>query len=108
MVREIDESWIDDAIDRYRRVDELTEEYTKAVASHRVTVHSPDGSIEIAVTATGEIIDIQLKGPLYNRNPVEFASELQAVVTNAAEAARWAREKLHGEVFGKLRSLGED
>ena len=27
---------------------------------------------------------------------------------NAGDAARWAREKLHGEVFGKLRTLGED
>jgi hypothetical protein len=29
------------------------------------------------------------------------------VVTNATEAARWAREKLHDEVFGAFRTLGE-
>jgi hypothetical protein len=26
-------------------------------------------------------------------------------VTSAAEAARWAREKLHAEVFGSFRTL---
>ena len=107
MAREIDESWIDDAIERHRRFEQLRGDYDKAVASHRVSVHSPDDSIEVVVTAAGDIADIKINGALHHRNPVEFARELQAVVTNAAEAARWAREKLHGEVFGKLHSLGE-
>jgi hypothetical protein len=107
MAREIDESWIDEAIDRHRRFEQLRREYDKAVASQLVTVHSPDDSIEIVVTAAGDITDVHLNGSLHHRNPVEFAREIQAVVTNAAEAARWAREKLHGEVFGKLHSLGE-
>jgi hypothetical protein len=107
MAREIDEAWIDEAIDRYRRIDQLRTDFDKAVASHFVSVHSPDDSIEIVVTAAGEIADVRIHGSLQHRNPVEFAREMQAVVTNAAEAARWAREKLHGEVFGKLRSLGE-
>lgn len=102
MAREIDESWIDEAIDRYRRFDQLRGEFDKAVASHTVSVHSPDGSIEVLVTAAGDIADIQIHGVLAHRNPVEFAREIRAVVTNAAEAARWARDKLHGEVFGKL------
>ena len=49
----------------------------------------------------GEITDVRIKGTLQHRNPAEFAREIQAVVTAAAEAARWAREKLHGEVFGR-------
>src|SRR3954451_21538611 len=108
MVREIDESWIDEAIERYKQFERLHDEYDKAVASHLVSVHSADDSIEVVVTAAGEITDIRIRGSLHHRNPAEFARELHEVVTNAAEAARWAREKLHGEVFGKLRPLGEN
>ena len=108
MGREIDESWIDDAIDRYRRLDQLRGEFDKAVAAHTVSVHSPDNSVEIVVSAAGEIADVRISGALHHRNPAEFAREIQAVVTAAADAARWAREKLHGEVFGKLHALGEE
>jgi hypothetical protein len=107
MAREIDEVWIDEAIDRYRRIDQLRIDFDKAVASHFVSVHSPDDSIEIVVTAAGEITDVRIHGSLHHRHPAEFAREMQAVVSTAAEAARWARDKLHGEIFGKLRSLGE-
>jgi hypothetical protein len=107
VAREIDEAWIDEAIDRHRHLDQLRAEFEKAVASHFVSVHSPDDSIEIIVSATGDITDVRIHGGLHQRNPTEFASEIQAVVTNAAQAARWAREKLQGEVFGKLRPLGE-
>src|ERR1700712_2083615 len=108
MAREIDEAWIDEAIDRYRRLDQLRGEFDKAVASHFVSVHSPDNSIEIVVAATGEITDVQIYGALQHRHPADLAREIQAVVTNAADAARWAREKLHDEIFGKLRSLGDN
>jgi hypothetical protein len=108
MAREIDEGWIDEAIERYQRLERLRNEFDKAVASHSVSVHSPDNSIEIVVSATGAITDVRIHGTLHHRNPAEFAREIQAVVTTAADAARWAREKLHGEVFGRHRSLGED
>jgi DNA-binding protein YbaB len=108
MGREIDESWIDDAIDRYRRLDQLRSEFDKAVAAHAVSVHSPDDSIEVVVGANGEITDVRIKGTLQHRDPAEFARQIQAAVTAAAAAARWAREKLHGEIFGKLHPLGED
>ena len=108
MAREIDEGWIDEAIDRYRRLDQLREKYEKAVAAHLVSVHSADDSIEVVVTAGGEIRDVRISGSLQLRTNLEFAGQLQTVVTSAAEAARWAREKLHGEIFGKLSSLGED
>jgi len=108
MSREIDESWIGEAIERYKQFEELQEEYGKTVASHLVSVHSADESIEVIVTAAGEITDIRIRGSLQNRNPAEFARELQEVVAGAAVAAREAREKLHGEFFGKLRSLGKD
>jgi DNA-binding protein YbaB len=105
--REIDEAWIEEAVDRYRQVDHLRAEFDKAVATHSVSVHSPDDSIEVVVTAEGAITDVRIHGGLRDRDPVGFAREIKAVVVNASEAARWAREKLHGEVFGQLRSLGE-
>jgi DNA-binding protein YbaB len=103
MAREIDEGWIDEAIDRYRRLDQLRAEFDKVVASHSVSVHSPDDTIEVVVTAAGEITDVRISGSLHQRSAAEFAREIQAVVTSAAEAARWARAKLHGEIFGKLK-----
>jgi hypothetical protein len=108
MAREIDEAWIDEAIERYQRLERLRAEFDKAVASHSVSVHSPDNSLEVVVTAAGAITDVRIHGTLHHRNPAEFAREIQAVVTAAADAARWAREKLHGEVFGTHRPLGED
>ena len=102
MAREIDEAWIDEAIDRYRRLDQLRAEFDKLVASHSVSVHSPDDSIEVVVTAAGEITDVRISGSLQHRSTAEFAREIQAVVTSAAEAARWARATLHAEIFGKL------
>ncbi|MGK5680392.1 YbaB/EbfC family nucleoid-associated protein [Actinoplanes sp. URMC 104] len=107
MAREIDEAWISEAIERHRRVEQLRGDYDRAVEAHRVSVHSPDDSIEVTVTASGEIADIRIHGELRHRQPAEFARELQATVASAAEAARWAREKLRDEIFGKLRSLGE-
>jgi DNA-binding protein YbaB len=103
MAREIDEGWIDEAIDRYRRLDQLRADFDKVVASHSVSVHSPDDTIEVVVTAAGEITDVRISGSLHQRSAAEFAREIQAVVTSAAEAARWARAKLHGEIFGKLK-----
>ncbi|MEV6305151.1 YbaB/EbfC family DNA-binding protein [Actinoplanes sp. NPDC051861] len=105
MAREIDEAWIDEAIERYRQIEQLRAEFEKAVVGHTVSVHSPDQSIEVVVTASGDIVDVRLHGSLSHRDTAEFAHELKAVVASAAEAARWAREKLHGEVFGSFRTL---
>jgi hypothetical protein len=107
MPREIDEAWIDEAIERYRRLDVLRGEFEKAVAGHVVSVHSPDNSVEVLVTAAGEITDVRIRGSLQHRSAAELAREVQAVVTTATEAARWARQKLHDEVFGAFRSLEE-
>ena len=107
MPREIDEAWIDEAIERYRRIDVLRAEFEKAVTAHVVSVHSPDNTVEVLVTAGGDITDVRIRGSLQNRNAADLAREVQAVVTNAAEAARWAREKLHDEVFGGFRALGD-
>jgi DNA-binding protein YbaB len=107
VAREIDEAWIEEAIDRHRRIEQLRADFDKAVAAHVVSVHSPDNSIEVLVTASGEITDVRVHGSLRHRDAVEFSREIKAAVTRASDAARWAREKLHGEVFGKLQPLGE-
>jgi DNA-binding protein YbaB len=107
MAREIDEAWIDEAIDRYRRIEALRAEFDKAVTAHVVSVHSPDDTVEVLVTAAGDITDVRIRGSLQNRTATDLAQEVQAVVTSATQAARWAREKLHDEVFGAFRSLGE-
>lgn len=105
MAREIDEAWIDEAIERYRQIEKLRAEFDKAVVEHTVSVHSPDQTIEVVVTAAGDIVDVRLHGVLSHRDTAEFARQMKAVVTSAAEAASWARAKLHGEVFGSFRTL---
>ncbi|HET6529645.1 MAG TPA: YbaB/EbfC family nucleoid-associated protein [Actinoplanes sp.] len=107
MAREIDEAWIDDAIERFRRIDVLRTEFDQAVTAHVVSVHSPDDTVEVQVTAAGEITDVQIRGSLQHRTAADLAREVQAVVTSAGQAARWAREKLHAEIFGDFRALGE-
>ncbi len=107
MPREIDEAWIEEAIERYRGLDTLRADYDRAVAAHVVSVHSPDDSIEVLVTAAGEIKDVRIRGSLAHRTAGELGREVLAVVTDAAEAARWAREKLYGEVFGAYGRLGQ-
>jgi hypothetical protein len=107
MAREIDEAWIDDAIERYRRIEVLRAEFDKAVAGTEVTVRSPDETVEVVVTADGQITDVRLRGTLQHRTATELSREIQAVIASAADAARWARQKLHDEVFGAYRSLGE-
>src|SRR4051812_37042779 len=107
MPREIDEAWIDEAIARYRQIDVLRGEFAQAVAAHVVTIHSPDDSIAVRVTAAGEIVDLQITGPPPHRSSADLARQVQAVISSATEAARWAREKLHAEVFGAYRALGD-
>ncbi|MFI5494357.1 YbaB/EbfC family nucleoid-associated protein [Actinoplanes sp. NPDC051859] len=107
MPHEIDEAWIDEAIDRYRRLDTLRAEFDKAVAAHVVTIHSPDGTVEVLVTAAGEVTDVRIHGNLRQRDAPDLAREMRAAVTQATQAARWAREKIHDEIFGAFRALGE-
>ncbi|MEV0394533.1 YbaB/EbfC family nucleoid-associated protein [Polymorphospora rubra] len=106
MAREIDEAWIEEAVERHRRIESLRAEFDKAVQGVEVTVRSPDGLIEVVVTAAGVITDVRIPGTLHNRANTEVARSIQAVVTAAADAARWAREKLHAETFTDYPPLG--
>ena len=45
-------------------------------------------------------------GPLHGRgSPGRWPRSVQAAVTAAADAAQWAREKLHNETFAAYRPL---
>ncbi|BCB81108.1 hypothetical protein GCM10022251_67070 [Phytohabitans flavus] len=107
MGREIDESWIEDAVERYRRIEALQAEFEEAARDLTVTVHSPDGLVELVVTATGAITDVRITGAFGGRTSAELSQSIQAAVTAAADAAKWAREKLHIEMFASYRPLRE-
>ena len=102
---EIDEAWIEEAVRRYRRIESLQAEFDQAVATVEVTVRSPDGLVEVVVTAAGTIVDVRFLAPLQNRATRDVAGSVQAAVTAAADAAEWAREKLHNETFSVYRPL---
>jgi DNA-binding protein YbaB len=107
MAREIDEAWIEEAIERHRRIDVLRAEFDKVVASTEVTVRSPDETVEVVVTAAGDIVDVRVQGTLQHRSAADLSREMQAAVSSAGDAARWARQKLQDEVFSAYRPLGE-
>ena len=107
MGREIDEGWIEEAVERYRRIEALQAEFDEAARGLKVTVHSPDGLVELVVTAAGAITDVRITGSLHGRSPTDVSRSVQAAVTAAADAARWARDKLHAEMFAGYQPLRE-
>ncbi|MEV0130797.1 YbaB/EbfC family nucleoid-associated protein [Dactylosporangium sp. NPDC050688] len=104
MGREIDETWIEQAVERYRRIDALLAEFDKAVTTVEVSVRSPDGLVEVVVTADGTIRDVRID-QLRGQTGAELSRSVRATVTAATDAAAWARKKLHAETFGDYRSL---
>ncbi|MDG6100696.1 YbaB/EbfC family nucleoid-associated protein [Dactylosporangium aurantiacum] len=104
MGREIDERWIEQAVERYRRIDALLAEFDKAVTTVEVSVRSPDGLVEVVVTADGTIRDVRID-QLRGQTGAEVSRSVRAAVTAATDAAAWARKKLHAETFGDYRSL---
>ena len=106
MAREIDETWIEEAVERYRRIETLLAEFNSAVRGVEVTVRSPDGLVEVVVAADGTIRDVAITRPLTGRGNQDVSASIQSAVTAAADAAAWARRKLHEETFGGYPSLG--
>ncbi len=106
MAREIDEAFVEEAIERYRRLDALAAEFEKAVRAVEVTVTSPDGLVEVIVTADGTIRDVTI-GPVAGHGSAELSRSVRQAVAAAADAAAWARTKLHAETFREYRPLGE-
>jgi hypothetical protein len=107
MAREIDESFVEQAIERYRRIESLQSHFDRAVNTIEVSVRSPDDLVEVVVTAAGTIVDVRVGAEMTRRTNVEVSRSVYAAVTAAADAARWAREKLHAETFGGYRSMTE-
>ena len=105
MGREIDEAWIDEAVERYRRIEQRAAEFERAAKAVTVSVHSPDGLVEVVVAADGTIRDVQITGALQGRTSAQVSRSVREAVTAAADAAAWARQKLHAETFGEYRPL---
>lgn len=107
MAREIDELWIEQAVARYRRIEALRARFDEAARALVVTVRSPDDSVEVLVSAAGDIRSVNLLASAQSRNTADLSRSIRVAVTAAADAARWAREKLHAETFGDYRPLEE-
>jgi DNA-binding protein YbaB len=104
--REIDEAWIEEAIERYQRVEALLGDFERALSRVDVNVRSPDGLVEIVVGADGVIRDVTISEAAQGRDPRELSKAVQAAVTAAADAARWARAKVHQDIFNGYPELG--
>jgi DNA-binding protein YbaB len=105
--REIDEAWVEEAIERYQRVEALLGDFERALSRVDVTVRSPDGLVEIVVGADGVIRDVTMSEAAQGRDPRELSKAVQAAVTAAADAARWARAKLHQDMFNGYPELSQ-
>ena len=73
MAREIDEAWIDEAIERYRRIDVVAGRVRQGGRGLEVTVRSPDDSVEVLVTAAGEITRRTRLGSLHGPHRPDLA-----------------------------------
>ncbi len=106
MAREVDEAFIEEAIERYQRLDALLGEFDRAMRAVEVTVSSPDGLVEVLVGGDGTIRDVTIVGSVAGRGAAELSRSVRQAVTAAADAAAWARTKLRAETFGDYRPLG--
>ncbi len=106
MAREIDEAWVEEAIARYRRIEQLQAEFDARVAETEVTVHSPDQLVEVRVCADGSIRRVTVVGELHGRSNVDLSRSTEAAVSAAADAAEWARRTLQAEIFTGYAPLG--
>jgi len=106
MAREIDEVFIEEAIERYQRIDERLASFAKASANMEVTVHSPDGLVSVLVSADGAVRDIEIDDALLASSGADVSRSVRLAVTAAADAAAWARAKLHAETFVDYDPIG--
>lgn len=106
MAREIDEVFIEEAIQRYQRIDERNAEFAKASARMDVTVHSPDGLVTVVVAVDGTIRDIDIDEHLLGSSGADVSRSVRLAVTAAGDAAAWARAKLRAETFSDYDSIG--
>lgn len=106
MPREIDDAWVEEAIEAYRRIEQKEASYARALSQLEVSVRSPDGAVEIVVGADGKVRRVNVSGPLDAMSNADLSRAIHQAASAAHEAAEWARRKLHDETFGDYRSLG--
>lgn len=106
MAREIDEAFIDEAIDRYQRVEAQLAQFNQACAAMEVTVRSPDGLVEVIVTLAGTIRDVVIDDRLLGESGRTVSTSVRLAVIAAADAATWARQKLQAESFADYHAVG--
>jgi DNA-binding protein YbaB len=104
----VDEAWIEEAIERYQRVERLLADFDKAVGDVEVTVNSPDGLVELVVGGDGVIRAVSISDAAAKRGGAELSRAVAAAISAAADAAAWARERLQQEMFGPYRSLAKE
>lgn len=107
MPREIDEAFVEEAIERYRKIDALREEFDKAVVDMEVTVRSPDGLVEIVVSGNGDFRDVHISPEAIDpdKGTRPLAQAVLAACKAASHAGEWARRKLYEESFSDYRPL---
>jgi DNA-binding protein YbaB len=105
MPSEIDDVWIEEAIDAYRRIGERQAAFAKAVDQLEVSVHSPDETVEVIVGGDGAVRRVTLHGSLAAMSNATLSRSVQQATSAAHQAAEWARRKLYDETFGDYRSL---
>jgi len=106
MPREIDDAWVEEAIEAYRRIEAKQTAFERALSQLEVSVRSPDGAVEIVVGADGKVRRVNLSGSLESMSNADLARAIEQATAAAHDAAEWARRKLHDETFGDYRSLG--
>jgi DNA-binding protein YbaB len=106
MAREIDEVFIEEAIERYRRIDERLAEFATASAAMEVIVQSPDGLVTVKVGGDGNIRDVDIDERLLASSGADVSQSVRLAVTAAADAVRWARAKLRTETFADYDPVG--
>lgn len=107
MAGEIDEAWVEEAIERYRQIEAVRAEFDKAVRGLEVMVRSPDGLVQVVVGGDGTVRQVAVVGSLHSRSNADLSRSIHAAVAAATDAAQWARQKLRAETFGAYRPLGE-
>jgi DNA-binding protein YbaB len=106
MPREIDDAWVEEAIEAYRRIEEKQASFARALERLEVSVRSSDDAVEVIVGADGLIKRVAVLGELSWMSNEDLARSIHQATSAAHEAARWARRKLHEETFGDYERLG--
>ncbi len=106
MAREIDEVFIEEAIQRYQRIDERNAEFAKASAAHGRHGALAGRLVTVVVAVDGTIRDIDIDEHLLGSSGADVSRSVRLAVTAAGDAAAWARAKLRAETFSDYDPIG--